>query len=283
VPRVFLERLVEASNNRKRSRDQLSTEGLQRETNRLLRQSLVEQQLQTRAREFEGKTFVRSFTGGQPAPTLQSLLSYHESATLAGDEAAQEWTRRQLESMRTWVADPADQRRIDLACDRPEAVNPRLVATYMEALQSGDAEMVEPFVNNALEGRDANACVAAFLMAREDPRGTSVRWVRDVLNGLNEFPDAALATLRSIEAESRDADADAARAQADYAVALAEAQVRFQGVEPPTPEDLNRQERLRAKPVARLGQPIGLGLDRRGFDPDSLYAAVDSSPDDGDE
>ena len=51
-PRVFLDRLVEASELRKRSRDHLSLEGLQRETNRLLRQTLVEQQLQNRAGEF---------------------------------------------------------------------------------------------------------------------------------------------------------------------------------------------------------------------------------------
>jgi len=63
--------------------------------------TLIEQQLQNRAREFEGKTFVRSFTGGQPAPTLDSLLRFHETSSLAGDEAAQEWSRRQLESARS--------------------------------------------------------------------------------------------------------------------------------------------------------------------------------------
>ena len=42
VARVFLDRLIEASNFRRRSREHVSIEGLQRETNRLLRQSLVE-------------------------------------------------------------------------------------------------------------------------------------------------------------------------------------------------------------------------------------------------
>lgn len=270
VPKVFLDRLIEAGNARKRSRDHLSVEGLQRETNRLLRQTLIEQQLQNRAGEFEGKSYVRSFSGGQPAPTLESLLAFHETATHAGDEAAQEWARRQLESIRTWVTDPADQRRIDLACDRPDAVNPRLVAAYIEAVRNGGPDAAEPFVENALESRDANACVAAFLLAREEPRGTAVRWVRDVLNSLSEYPDSALATLRSIEAEARGSDSEAARAQADYAIALAESQLRFSGVEPPTEEELARAERIKAKPVARLGQPIGLALDRRGFDPATL-------------
>lgn len=282
VPRVFLDRLVESSNARSRARDRLPVEGLQRETNRLLRQTLIEQQLMNRDDEFQGKTFVRSMTGGQPAPTLDSLLGFHETATNAGDEAAREWTRRQLEGLRTWVSDPADQRRIDLACDRPEAVNPRLVASYMDAVRAGDPDEVAPFVASALESRDANACVAAFLLARDEPLGTSVRWVRDVLQGLTEFPDAALATLRSIEAEARGGDAEAARAQADYAVALAEAQVRFSGVEAPTEDDLARRDRVRAKPVARLGQPVGLALDRRGFDPESLaeQAGLEAPEDD---
>src|SRR4051812_36227529 len=43
-PRAFLDRLVEASQARKLSREHLSPEGLQRETNRLLRLTLVEQQ-----------------------------------------------------------------------------------------------------------------------------------------------------------------------------------------------------------------------------------------------
>jgi len=278
IPRVFLDRLVEASSARSRARDRLPVEGLQRETNRLLRQTLIEQQLMNRSREFEGKTFVRSMTGGQPAPTLDSLLIFHETSTNAGDEAAREWTRRHLEAMRTWVSDPADQRRIDLACDRPDEVNPRLVASYMDAVRAGDPEGVGPFVESALDSRDANACVAAFLLAREEPLGTAVRWVRDVLHGLSDFPEAALGTLRSIEAEARGGDAEAVRAQADYAVALAEAQVRFSGVEAPTEADLARRERIQAKPVARLGQPIGLALERRGFEPGSLAEQADPEP-----
>ena len=277
TPRVFLDRLVEASNARKRSREQGSLEGLQRETNRLLRLSLIEQQLQTRVGEFEGKTFVRKLPGGPPAPTLDGLLSYHETAVGAGDDAAAEWTRRQLEALRLRVADPAELRRIDLACDRPETVNPRLVAAYLEALQGGDAGEVEGFAANALESGDANACVAAFLMARGEPGGTAVRWVRDLLNGLSAFPDAALATLRTIEADARAADVDAARAQADYAVALAESQARFSHVQAPTNDELSRAERVRAKPVAKLGEPIGLALQRRGLLPDDPH----SSPSDG--
>ena len=276
TPRVFLDRLVEASGARSKSHAHMSLEGLQRETNRLLRMSLVEQQLETRAREFEGRTVVRRLQGGQAAPSLDSLLAFHETSSQAGDDAASEWTRRQLEGMRGQVSDPADLRRIDLACDRPEQVNPRLVAAYVESLQQGDPAAVEGFAAHALESADANACVAAFVMARSEPGGTAVRWVRDLLNGLGAFPDAALSTLRTVEAEARGADGKAARAQVDYAVAVAEAQARFDKVEPPTADELIRAARVRAKPVAKLGEPIGLALDRRGqLADDSVPGPID--------
>jgi hypothetical protein len=264
VPRAFLDRLVEASQARKKACETMSLESLQRETNRLLRQSLIEQQIRTRSEEFEGRTFVRSLPGGKLTPTLESLLAFHSTVSHAGDDAAVEWARRQLESMRGRVTEPEEQRRIDMACDRPEAVNPRLVSRYMEALSEASIDALETFACQAMEERDANACVAAFLLAREAQGGSSVRWVRDVLNGLRSFPDAALSTLRTIEAEARNDDAEAARAQADYAVALAEAQVRFPGLEAPSDEELARQARIESLPVARLGEPIGLALDRRG-------------------
>src|SRR4051812_41654670 len=44
APRAFLDRLVEANEARKHSRERASLEVLQRETNRLLRETLIEQQ-----------------------------------------------------------------------------------------------------------------------------------------------------------------------------------------------------------------------------------------------
>src|SRR5262249_27233106 len=155
----------------------------------------------------------------------------------------------------------------DLACDRPDVVNPRVVAVYLEALEGAGPGEVEGFVARALAGRDANACVAAFLRARDEPGGMAGRWGRDGLDRLGGFPGAALATLRSIEAEARGADAEAARAQADYATALAESEARLTGVEAPSPDEVARAERVRARPAARLGEPIGLALDRRGHLP----------------
>ncbi|HWE38566.1 MAG TPA: hypothetical protein VG406_18490 [Isosphaeraceae bacterium] len=275
APRAFLDRLVEASNARARAREGLSLEGLQRETNRLLRRSLIEQQLVGRAHEFEGRAFVRPMIGGPPAPTLDSLLDFHETAVHAGDEAAQEWGRRQLEGYRNRVLNADDHRKIDRACDRPEAVNPRTVVGYVEAIRGRGAEELEAFVGQALAAGDASACAAAFVLAREAPEGPRARLVRSVLEGLGSFPDAAIESLRAWEADARRSESEAARAQADFAAALAEAEARFPGLDAPTDAELARRAREHARPVARLdqGEPIGLALDRRGLDPDELRPA----------
>ena len=264
TPRVFLDRLVEADQARKQAKESLSLEGLQRETNRLLRQHLVEQQLQARAGEFEGKTFLRPMVGGNPMPTLDSLLGFHRTAADSGDEVALEWSRRQLEAFRNRVFNDDDLRRIDLATDRPGRVNPRLVEVYVEAMKNRPAEELETFADRAVADGDANACIASFVLARQAPDGPRVRWVRKVLSGLPEFPDAALSTLRGLEAEARAEEAGAARAQAEFAIARAEAEVGLEGLEAPSGRDLERLARIESRPVARPGEAIGLALDRRG-------------------
>jgi hypothetical protein len=273
TPRAFLDRLVEADKARKKAKESLSIEGLQRETNKLLRQHLVEQQLQARAGEFEGKTFLRPIAGGVPSPTLDGLLSFHRMAGDSGDEVALEWTRRQLESFRNRVFNDDDRRRIDLATDRPDRVNPRIVDVYVEALQGRSADELETFAEKAVAEGDSNACIASFVLARQDPEGPKLRWVRKVLSGLPDFPDAALTTLRGLEAEARAGEAEAARAQAQFAIARAEAEVSLEGLEAPTSGDLERLARIESRPVAQAGEAIGLTLDRRGAFDESEFEA----------
>ncbi len=200
VSRAFLDRLVEASDRRKLAAERTSLEGLQRETNRLLRSVLVEQQIQVRQGEFESRAYLRPVAGGQPAPTLETLLAFHSHASIAGDDSAAEWGRRQLEAFRPLVQNADDQRRIDLATDRADRVNPRLVAAYVDAMQDQPPEEMERFVTESVASKDANACMAAFVMAREVPDGIRLRWVRQVIEGIEEFPDSALTTLRALEA-----------------------------------------------------------------------------------
>lgn len=270
VPKAFLDRLVDASQKRAKARETLSLEGLQRETNRLLRLTLIEQQLQNRAAEFEGRAFVSSMTGSAPAPTLERLLAFHETATQNGDEPAREWARRQLEGQRRYVFSDEDQGRINQACHRPDQLSPAIVARYVEAMRGRDPEELETFVAEALSANDASACASAFILAREAPEGAALRWVRAVFQGLASFPDAALEALRVQEVEDRAADAEAARSWAEHISAQAETEARFASLEPPTAAELARIARFEAKPTASVGEPIGLALDRRGLSREEL-------------
>ncbi|MEO6808213.1 MAG: hypothetical protein ABI353_03775 [Isosphaeraceae bacterium] len=270
APRAFLDRLVDATQKRAKARETQSLEGLQRETNRLLRLTLTEQQLQNRANEFEGRTFVSSMSGSAPAPTLESLLAFHETATQNGDETAREWARRQLEGQRLRAFSDEDQARINQACHRPDQLSPAIVARYVEAMRGRDPEELETFVAEALSANDACACVSAFILAREAPEGAALRWVRAVFQGLGSFPDAALEALRVQEVEDRAADAEAAQAWAEHTAAQAENEARFPGLEPPTTAELARIARFDAKPTASVGEPIGLAFDRRGLTREEL-------------
>lgn len=268
TPRSFLDRLIEATDARKKARESASLESLQRETNRLLRQSVVEQQLVARSGEFEGKAFVRPMAGGPPAPTLDGLLGFAQSGADSGDEVASEWSRRQLEAFRVQVQNPTDLRRIDLACDRPDVVNPQLVQGYLAALEGQSADSLSTFIDQSIESGEANACVASFVLARQsDPNGDDpamARATRKVLSSLSQFPDAALATLRAWEADARDADAEAAQAHLNFATARFDAESRLPNLLAPSMAEVNRMNRIDAKPAATLGESIGLTLDRRG-------------------
>ncbi len=277
-PRPFLDRLVATANARARSRANTGLDGLQRETNLLLRRGLVEQQLATRVAEFEGRAFSRPMHGGPPAPTLSGLLAFHDASLAEGDEAATEWGRRQLEALRPRVIEADDLRKLDRACDRPDRVNPRIVSAYVESLANRDPAELETFVAQAIDGRDASACAAAFELARRCPEGLAPRWVRATLDGLGEFPDAALNRLRLDEAQSARSDDQSAR---DHARALAQTardEARLSDLEAPTEADLVRMARVEAKPLTGPDQPIGLALDRRGLAPEEFLASLPATP-----
>lgn len=278
APKLFQDRLLVALARREASRQRRSVEELQRETNQLLKQALVEQQIQARVAEFEGQTYRRPMTGGTPTTSLDALLRFHQNAALSRDEVATEWCRRQLEGIRDRTFSDEERFQIDRACDRPDRVDPRLAASYVEMLGERSADELEVFVTEALEQQDATRCVAAFILARKDAQGTEARWVRRTIDAVDRFPDAALTHLRAWEAEARQAEGAAARAQADFASAVASTEAALSNVRPPSESDLIRQSRIDALPAARLGEPIGLTLQRRGLSPEEFveHSAADA-------
>lgn len=264
---AFLNKLVEVEAQRQATPP---LEALQQETNRLLRQNLVEQQLQSRLQEFESQAFVRPLNGGRAAPTLQSLLAFHDQATLADDQAAREWARRELEAHRSRVVLQEDRRRIDTACDRPDRVNPAIVSRYLEALENASHDQIERFVTEALQSRDASACCAAFAIARQttttagnlNPEENPL--ARLVLEGVSRFPDQALASLKQWEAQRQQAEALDVQKAVEAVAALAESESRLSYLKAPSESFLRNQDRMAALPIAEPDQPIGLTLSYRG-------------------
>ena len=178
-----------------------------------------------------------------------------------------------MEKIRPLVVSPDDHRRIDLACDRPDRVNPRLVGAYVEAMKGQPADEIEAFVEHAVAERDANACVAAYLIARETPEPADHRWIRSLLDGLAQFPDAALNMVREIEADASREDQRAALDQAEQAIAQVENEARLDSLSAPTDADLARLDRLHRTPAAAVDEPIGLSPVRRGMTPDEFAAS----------
>jgi hypothetical protein len=268
APRLFLERLTEASSRRAELRKHRSVEDLQRETNQLLRQTLVEQQMQARQGEFESQSYVRPLAGGAPATTLGSLLRFHDMATIAGDDAAVEWSRRQLEGMRGKVFTDEERSMIDQACDRPDRINSRLVVSYLERLASSSVDEIEVFLTQAIDRQDTNSCIALFVHARQSPADALPTWARRALQNLDLFPDAALAALRGWEAEARAIEEQAARSQAEFAASLAAAEAGLPSLKTPSDHDILRQAEVGKLPAADGGEPVGLALRRRGLTPE---------------
>lgn len=271
--RGYLDRLAAVQRDRDRSRAAMGTDALQRETNKLLRQLLVEQQIGQRAGEFEAAAYESAAPGGPRKPSLNRLIGFHAWADQAGDEAAREWARRQLEALRPLIFEEEDHRRIDLACDRPDRVNPRLVASYVDVLRDAPPETLETFVTQAVAAGDANACIAAFTRAREVPDEADARWVRLLMDGLKDFPDAALSSLRTLEADAQQAEQEAAQAQMENAIAQVTAEARMADLDAPNPADLARRSFLADAPPAAIDEPIGLSPRRRGLAL-SEYAAL---------
>jgi hypothetical protein len=277
-PPALRERLAEVRRARLAAAAAASLESLQRETNRLLRESLLEQQVINRSHEFEGQAYTRPLSGGTAVPTLESLLSFHARATAIEDAPAREWARRQLEAMRERYPDPEDQKRIDLASDRPERVNPSVVARYVDRLTDATEADLDRFAEEAVAAHDASACCAAFSLARSrSDLELEAPWVARLLRELDRFPEAAITTLWNWETEAREAETEAARAVARFAADQAASESELRGLIAPTEEDLERRARLAARPLASAAEPIGLTASRRGLDAVE-FAALDRAP-----
>ena len=161
---------MQVADARKAARENASLDTLQRETNRLLRQALIEQQIVTRA----GKSKAAPMCGRWRAASRRRRSTACSPSTTTPPRPAMTQPRigPAASSKACGPSFPRaeDQHRVDLACDRPDRVNPVLVARYLEALQEAAPETLDGFVAQAIETRNADAYCAAFASARNVPR-----------------------------------------------------------------------------------------------------------------
>lgn len=262
---VFFDVAVKAKEARDRANASPAPDALQRETVRLLRELVVEQQMTTRKAEFEGRAFARRSTTAAPAPTIASVLAFHKRSVEANDDAAVEWSRRQLEALRPLTIDPAELHKIDVATMRPGSPVPHLAETMVERLKA-DPWRIEGFVNEVTKagaGGDATAALAAGMLAREafeaaEGNGAAVpAWAGDFAAKLAGLPTAALAHLVEGLTRDREAEVEASVAHAEHALSTIDRDAALKGVEAPTNAELQAAERgryLSNKPLVGLPQ-----------------------------
>ncbi len=255
-----------------------SLETLQRETNRLLKLNLVEQQILARQREFEAKTHVRTSPAAPPAPTVDSLILFHQQAKVQKDEAATEWARRQLDVIRPQVVSAQSLEQIDRATEQADRPNPRIIDRYIRALEPADAAERERFVSEALASADPDACIVAYLMARDVEDGHRVRWVRQLADGLDRFPTEAIEALCKIEDQERERRGSAIDGEVQDVLRDLSHDNGLPDSLAPSPEHMEHQSRIAARPLAQPGESIGLAVNRRGSGMHPLPAATKDDP-----
>ena len=171
-----------------------------REIERLTRRRLVDQEIKDRLSEFHENVQ----DGDAVSPSFSTLHAFYKESEVRGDEAALEWSRRQLEN-RFGRATEEQRDQIDLVGDRSDTVHTRLVARFRqdaEAYGPHDLTGFELLASRALAGLMPNECAAAYLVAVSRTKGTAGVWVKRVYDGIETFHDAAIRYLVKVEAGS---------------------------------------------------------------------------------
>ena len=216
------------------------------ETNRLLRRLVRETEISNRAAEFQARGY-RARAGDAPLATPETLLSFHELASAAGDEAAVEWCRRELAGVRHQAVRLELLERVDMAATRPGELNPIVAARYVAILNDRVPADPGKLLEELLSADDVTGAVALVAWASASGNPTAVR---AILDRSHKLPAPVIEAVRAIDAE---ATADARQAAAEH-VALAAARIddaaALDGLEAPRQADLARAEQSAAARAA---------------------------------
>lgn len=182
-----------------------SVDEIQRQSLELLKANLVELQINNRRVEFESKTYDRNATNQLPTPSIDKLFGLLTEASQARDDAAIEWSKRQLEQLQPYVVSENLKDRIDLACDRPDRINHRIVAKYKEQIQEhiNNPEMLIALLDKALSVRDANACLAVYKMIRVHSDEISEEFQSQIAGRIEQFSEVVLNYVSEFERQHR--------------------------------------------------------------------------------
>jgi hypothetical protein len=182
-----------------------SADEIQRQSLELLKANLVELQINNRKVQFESKTYVRNATNQLPTPSVDKLFELLAEATQARDDAAVEWSKRQLEQLQPYVVSENLKDRIDLACDRPDRINHRIVAKYKEQIQEhiNNPEMLIALLDKAISVKDANACLAVYELVRGHSDQFSEEFQSQIAGRIERFSEVVLNYVSEFERQHR--------------------------------------------------------------------------------
>lgn len=256
---ILSRKLAEAQRTRSRK---VTAEEAQKKTLELLLHNLTELQIANRKEEFEARTYVKSATNMNPAPSVEKLFAVLDEATESGDAPAIEWCRRSLERLRDFLPDESVRDRIDIACDRPGVLNRRLIQKYREAIAPRLQErgFVEALLDKAVEVSDANACAAIFEIARNAPDLMRSETTEYVATAIERIPDQAIRFAQRTDREAAAEEAARIERFVETSLAWVERTAQLEEIRQPTEAETRRLERLAGMPPQAIDEPIGLAV-----------------------
>ena len=225
-------------------------EGQAAETNRLLRKLALEMELANRRDELKAKGFSRHPGKGNDAPLVarpEGLLDLIETASVAGDDVALEWARRELAGCRHLAVSAELLERVDLATTRPGEFNPAVCERHLATLRQRTPADPGALLDDLVKANDVTGLVAlvAWANASGDPAAVTA-----VVQRAAGLPAPAVDALRQIDAEATTAARAAARAHVELAEAQIDAAARLEGVDPAAEAALARVEQSAAARAA---------------------------------
>lgn len=259
---------------------------IQRQSLEMLRANLVELQIANRKSEFESRSFVRNATNQMPTPSVDKLFEMIQDGLKNRDSAAVEWSRRQLEQLRPVVTSENLQQRIDIACDRPDTVNPRILENYRQSISAylDQPQVILTLLDRAVELKDANACIAVYETVRVHAGRFSDEIQSQIAGRIELFSETVLNYTDAFEKEQSQIESRKIDAFKESYQLYLEHAADLGPIQPLTEKELEMKRQREAIQKRDMTMPMGLILGQVPVTQPSTNDAekpADSEPDIG--